>query len=259
MATFLFDDIIFGPVKSRRLGDSLGINLLPNDKKLCNFDCIYCECGWTDDMRTIRNAFHPADTVIAQLEETLKFMHHRGANLDVITYAGNGEPTMHPDFAFIADESIRLRNRYFPFAKIAVLSNGTMLHKSPVFQVLTRVDQNIQKLDSVFQETVQLINQPLGKFDVQKAIAHYKAFQGHVIIQTLFVRGTYQGKTVDNATEQEIEAWLKTLKSIAPQSVMVYTIARDTPAKNLVKVPAEELEAIAQRVREAGMHVSVAS
>lgn len=259
MATFLFDDIIFGPVKSRRLGDSLGINLLPNHAKLCNFDCIYCECGWTDDIKSIREAFHPTEQVQKRLEATLKAMHKRGVNLDVITYAGNGEPTMHPDFAAIADASIALRDIYFPEAEIAVLSNGAMLHKPAVFEALKKVDQNIQKLDSVFNATVQLINQPLGNFDINKAITYYKAFSGSIIIQTLFLNGSYKGQMVDNTTPTEIKAWLETLQEIAPEKVMVYTIARDTPARDLHKIPEDKLREIGERVRELGIPVSVAT
>jgi wyosine [tRNA(Phe)-imidazoG37] synthetase (radical SAM superfamily) len=257
MATFLFDKIIFGPVKSRRLGISLGINLLPTDSKLCNFNCIYCECGWTPGKKEMKVSWHPRQIVAEKLEETLREMLKKEMPLDVITYAGNGEPTMHPDFEGIIDDTIRLRDKYFPKARIAVLSNATLLHKESVVRALKKIKDNILKLDSVFEETIELFNLPLGKFKVDKVIEQLKSFNGNLIIQTMFVRGTYNGKIVDNTTEKELLAWIKALHEIKPKQVMIYTIARDTPSPDLVKVPVEELNQIKERLEKEGFEVQV--
>lgn len=257
MATFLFDKIIFGPVKSRRLGISLGINLLPVDSKLCNFNCIYCECGWTPGKKELNVFYHPRELVARRLEETLQGMLEQQMPLDVITYAGNGEPTMHPDFEAIIDDTIRLRDIYFPKARIAVLTNATLLHKKGVINALKRIKDNILKLDSVFSETIELINKPLGKFQVEKVIEQLKSFNGGLIIQTMFVRGHYDGKIVDNTTEKELTAWMHALHEIKPKQVMIYTIARDTPSPDLVKVPLEDLNKIKARLEKEGFSVQV--
>ncbi len=257
MATFLFDEIIFGPVKSRRLGVSLGINLLPVDSKVCSFNCIYCECGWTPGKHE-KKAGLPARSAVAQkLEEKLLAMQNAGKLPDVITFAGNGEPTLHPEFAGIIDDTVRLRNKLAPACRIAVLSNATMIHREPVFQALLRVDDNILKLDSAIPSTVELLNCPLGSFNPGQVIEQLIRFGNHAVIQTMFVRGEYNGRTVDNTTGEELEAWMETLKKIRPRQVMIYTIARDTPAKGLVKVPVKELNRIAGMVREAGFDTQV--
>ena len=257
MATFLFDKIIFGPVKSRRLGISLGVNLLPTDSKLCNFNCIYCECGWTPGKKEINVSYHPQQKVAEKLEETLQDMLKKEMPLDVITYAGNGEPTMHPDFEGIIDDTIRLRDIYFPKARIAVLSNATLLHKKEVVRALHRIEDNILKLDSVFPETVELFNLPLGKYNVEKIIEQLKGFNGNLTIQTMFVKGSYEEKKVDNTTERELSGWIKALHEIKPKQVMIYTIARDTPSPDLVKVPLEELNKIKDRLVKEGFVVQV--
>jgi len=257
MATFLFDSIVFGPIRSRRLGASLGINLLPISSKVCSFDCIYCECGWTDSVD--KGKLPTRAEVKKHLEEKLEELQRKGEPLDVITYAGNGEPTLHPDFSAIIDDSIELRNRFFPTAKIAVLSNSTMLNKSKVFEALKRVDQNILKLDSAFNSTIQLLNQPRVKFDLNELVENLKSFEGNLIIQTLFLRGTFDGTIIDNTTEVEVGGWLKLVKEIKPKEVMIYTIARDTPAKGLEKVSLKDLKAIAARVEELGIPVQVSA
>ena len=257
MATFLFDKIIFGPVSSRRLGVSLGINLLPNNCKLCNFDCIYCECGWTPDDRSMIKSFHPRSLVKLMLESKVKEMKQKQEKLDVITFAGNGEPTMHPDFEGVIEDTIIIRGQYFPEAKIAVLSNSTLLHKEPVFRALQKIEMNILKLDSMFEHTIELINQPHGKMDPDKLIQLLKRFNGRLIIQTLFLRGEIDGKEIDNTTEKEISAWLSALRIIQPEMVMIYTFARDTPAENLEKVTKNELEQIAQKVHGLGIATQI--
>jgi wyosine [tRNA(Phe)-imidazoG37] synthetase (radical SAM superfamily) len=258
MSTFLFDQTVFGPVISRRLGISLGINLLPNDSKLCSFDCIYCECGWNPEKGTVKAILPTRNDVKRMLREKLSLMKNEGELPDVITFAGNGEPTMHPDFASIIDDTLLIRNEICPLARIAVLSNSTMLHKPKVVEALGKVDDNILKLDSGIPETIQLLDQPVGRFDLQRVVSNIKKFDGHLIIQTMFIRGNYNGATVDNTTETEQTAWIALLQQIRPGLVMIYTIARDTPANDLRKVPEEELEIIAERVKkETGLAVQV--
>lgn len=257
MATFLFDSIVFGPIRSRRLGASLGINLLPISSKVCSFDCIYCECGWTD---SVDKGKLPTRTEVKKhLEMKLEELQRKGDPLDVITYAGNGEPTLHPEFSEIIDDSIELRNRFFPTAKIAVLSNSTMLNKPKVFEALKRVDQNILKLDSAFNSTIQLLNQPRVKFNLNELVENLKSFEGNLIIQTLFLRGTFDGSIIDNTSDIEVDGWLKLVEAIKPKEVMIYTIARDTPAKGLEKVSLKDLKAIAARVEAFGIPVQVSA
>ena len=252
----LYDNLIFGPIRSRRLGLSLGINLLPVDCKLCSFNCIYCECGWTLGGQKPR--FNDKKAVLAMLEGVLGDMVAAGTPPDVLTFAGNGEPTMHPDFEEIVEGVIALRDRLCPNAKVSVLSNATMLHRESVRRALMRVDNPILKLDSAFDHTAQLIDKPLGNYSIANVVEQMRLFGGNCIVQTMFLRGEFEGERVDNTTPEEIEAWLKLIEEIAPRSVMVYTIDRDTPAPNLEKVPVEELRAIAERVRALGIECSVA-
>jgi wyosine [tRNA(Phe)-imidazoG37] synthetase (radical SAM superfamily) len=259
MATFLFDKIIFGPVKSRRLGISLGINLLPNDSKLCNFNCIYCEWGWTPEKKDLKAEFHPGAVVKQKLDEKLSDMLKNGETLDVITYAGNGEPTMHPEFPEIIEDSIELRNKYFPKAKVAVLSNATLIHKPKIVEALKKVDDNILKLDSGIDETVRLMNNPLGFYRIENVVKNMKQFDGRFILQTMFVKGEYEGKKVDNTTDEELSAWLKLVKEVNPQLVMIYTIARDTPSPDLVKVSYDELKSISRILENEGFKVQISA
>ncbi|HOW21867.1 MAG: radical SAM protein [Bacteroidales bacterium] len=257
MSTFLFDSIVFGPVRSRRLGASLGMNLLPPDRKVCSFNCVYCECGWTDSIDS--DMLPSRGQVQAALEYKLKKMISGGEGLDVITFAGNGEPTLHPDFSGIIDDTIELRNTYFPNADIAVLSNATMLHRPDVVAALKRVDKNILKLDSAFEATINALNQPLIRFDLKNLVDRLMAFEGKLIIQSLFVRGSINGIPVDNTTPAEISAWLKLVDQIRPSEVMIYTIARDTPANDLKKLSEEELNGIAQKVEMLGIATQVSA
>jgi len=258
MATFLFDKIVFGPVKSRRLGISLGINLLPATKKVCNFNCIYCECGWTQKTDLKREVLPSRKEVYEALDRKLQAMKEKNQVPDVITYAGNGEPTLHPEFAGVIDDSIELRNKYFPEAKIAVLSNSTAISKSGIREALLKVNSNILKLDSAFDLTVKIHNQPRVNVEVRKLVNELKKFDGALIIQTLFLRGTYKGKKIDNTTTEEINAWLKALEMIRPAEVMIYTISRDTPdGGDLEKVPLKELKKIALQVNKLGIKTQV--
>lgn len=257
MSTILFHEIVFGPIHSRRLGSSLGMNLLPYDGKLCSFDCIYCECGYNKDFRT-KTKLPDRENVKAALEDKLLQLQKDGTDIDVITFAGNGEPTMHPQFAGIIDDTIDLRNKYFPAAKISVLSNAMHAGKQTVFDALKKVDNNILKLDSAMLDTVRLIDRPNSpEYSIEKQIALFKRFEGDFIMQTMFVKGSHNGKIVDNTTEEEISAWLKVVGETKPKEVMIYTIDRETPEKNLEKASLEDLNKIAHRVEQLGIKVSV--
>jgi wyosine [tRNA(Phe)-imidazoG37] synthetase (radical SAM superfamily) len=249
MGTFLFDKTVFGPVISRRLGVSLGINLLPNDRKLCSFDCIYCECGWNPSSSGSKPVLPTIIEVKTQLEQKLVQMSSTGQLPDVITFAGNGEPTMHPDFAEIIDNTLALRKQYAPKARVAVLSNSTMLHKPAVLAALNRVDDNILKLDSGIAETIQLLNAPNKPVNLPLLVQQLQQFNGKLVIQTMFVEGNYKDLKIDNTTEQELDAWMDCIKAIMPERLMIYTIDRETPAQGLKKVTKSKLDDIALLVK----------
>ncbi|MDE6445621.1 MAG: radical SAM protein [Alistipes sp.] len=256
--TSLFHDIIFGPVRSRRLGLSLGVNLLPTESKLCSFDCIYCECGWNADHPGARR-FNARTDVRSLLETTLRRMVADGTPPDVITFAGNGEPTMHPEFEAIIDDTLALRDALCPSAKVSVLSNATQLHRDDVRRALLRIDNNILKLDSAFDATARRINNPQNPdYSVRRVVEQMKQFDGRMILQTMFLRGSCDGFSIDNTTEEEVAAWLRLVDEIRPRQVMVYSLDRDTPCPTLEKVPREELQAIATRVEALGIPCSVA-
>lgn len=248
MSTIIYPSPIFGPVHSRRLGLSLGINLLPADGKVCSFDCIYCECGFNEDRRP-RLPLPTREEVKRTLEQKLQQMQQQGQLPDVLTFAGNGEPTCHPHFADIIADTIQLRNQYCPEAKVSVLSNATMIHRPEVHHALMQVDNNIQKLDTVDPDFIRRVDHPAGSYDVQRIIERLKAFNGHVIIQTMFLHGD----GLDNTTDYYVTPWLEAVKDIAPQQVMIYTIDRETPDQSLRKATPEELDAIRDRVIASGI------
>ena len=256
--TSLYHDIIYGPVHSRRLGLSLGVNLLPTESKLCSFDCIYCECGWNADHPGGRR-FNTREEVRTHLETALQKMSEAGTPPDVITFAGNGEPTLHPDFEGVIDDTLALRDRYCPAAKVSVLSNATQIHREEVRRALLRVDNNILKLDSAFDATVRRIDNPQNPhYTVRGIVEEMKRFEGHMILQTMFLRGECNGHKIDNTVGQEVDAWLRVVAEIRPRQVMVYSLDRDTPCPTLEKVPREELLRIAARVEALGIPCSVA-
>ena len=266
MSTFLFDEIIFGPVRSRRLGVSLGINLLPVGCKYCNFDCIYCECGRNIISTSLNDRTTSLPTrseIYAALEHKLIAMqlvetrHATSLQPDTITFAGNGEPTIHPEFAGIIDDTVSLRNRYAPQSKVSVLTNATMLHRHEVVEALKKTDLPILKLDSAFDATINLLNQPSKKMCASQLIEQLQLFGKQCIIQTMFVQGTFFGKTVDNTTPVELDAYERAILSIRPAQVMIYTIARNTPVDTLRKVSGDTLRIIAGRIERHGIMVQV--
>ena len=258
MSTVIYPSPIFGPVHSRRLGISLGINLMPADGKVCTFDCIYCECGFNADHRP-RLKRPTREEVAVALERKLKEMQTDGQLPDVLTFAGNGEPTAHPQFAGIIDDTIRMRNTYCPEAKVSVLSNATMAMRPEVHKALKRVDNNILKLDTVSQEYINKVNRPTyPTYDVREIIETIRSFNGHAIVQTMFMRGTIDGQDVDNTGEEYVAPWLETIKYIAPRQVMIYTIDRETPDHDLKKASPETLNTIRDRVMAMGIPCSAA-
>lgn len=251
----LFNTTIFGPIRSRRLGVSLGINLTPDDGKICSFDCLYCEAGFNSQGHGT-TGFASLEKVSRDLEEKLKQMSLNGDPLDVITFSGNGEPTLHPKFPEIVDEVIRLRNLYYPNAKISVLSNSTRIFDSKVAEALKKVDNNILKLDSAIESSMQQIDRPNDpSFTIDRLIDGLRQFEGQAIIQTMFLRGEHNGLQVDNTTPEEIDALIKAYHAIKPKEVMIYSIDRPTPEKKLFKIEREEMQQIADRISRAGITV----
>jgi len=253
MSTIIYPSPIFGPVHSRRLGVSLGINLMPGDGKICTFDCIYCECGFNGDHRP-RQRRPSREQVAAALEARLREMSQNGPRPDVLTFAGNGEPTAHPQFAEIIGDTLRLRNQYCPEARVSVLSNATMVHLPAVHDALMRVDNNILKLDTVSMDYINKVDRPTGHYNLERIISGLKAFRGHVIIQTMFMKSTPDAPfNADNTGEEYVGPWLQAVKDIAPQEVMIYTIDRETPDHHLLKATHAELDAIRDRVLAEGI------
>ena len=258
MSGVLYNDIIFGPIHSRRLGCSLGINLLPKIIKLCTFNCIYCECGWAQTKEIDYDKLHKASEMIPVMEDYMRQLLEKGVIPDSITYSGNGEPTLHPEFGLITKSLIKLRDKYFPKAIISCLSNSTQLHRPDVVEALKLMENPMLKLDAGTQETLNKMNQPFVDLDIEALTRQLMAFNGNLTIQTMFLRGTMDdGTPVDNTTEVEVDAWLERIRRIRPHTVMLYPIDRETPAHQLKKVGAEVLEPIAERIRLMGITAKV--
>ena len=252
MATIIFPSPIFGPIHSRRLGVSLGINLLPDDGKICTFDCIYCECGLNAQRRS-RKPLPTRVAVAEALREKLLQMRNEGVTPDVLTFAGNGEPTIHPQFPEIINDTIALRNELCPAAKVSVLSNATLITKERVFEALKKVDNNILKLDTVDAAYINTVDRPAGAYNVNEIIEKMKAFNGHITVQTMFMKGCVDGHDINNTTDQYVQPWINAVKHIAPEKVMIYTIDRETPVEGLQKATHEELDRIVALLKEEGI------
>jgi wyosine [tRNA(Phe)-imidazoG37] synthetase (radical SAM superfamily) len=257
MSGILFDEIVFGPVKSRRFGVSLGINLLPLHGKLCSFDCVYCECGLNAEHKNKKQVLFTASEINASLQSRFEALKTEGLDPDNITFAGNGEPTLHPDFETIIENTIRLRNEFFPKALITVLSNATRLDRANIKRSLIRIDNNVLKLDAGTNATFQAMDRPTFPITLEKIVQELKNFGGNLVIQTMLVRGEVDGKQVDNTTEEELTLWLKHIQEINPKLVMLYPIDRQTPYKTLEKVPEPEFQALASRIEELGIKAEV--
>ena len=256
MSTVIYPSPIFGPVHSRRLGVSLGINLMPADGKICTFDCIYCECGFNADRRPALP--RPTRSEVREaLTRRLEQMRREGPAPDVLTFAGNGEPTAHPEFAAIVDDVIALRDRFFPSARISVLSNATRAHLPEVKKALLRVDNNILKLDTVDPDYIRRVNRPAGAYDVSRVVETLSGYDGHLIVQTMFMRGSDAEGSVDNTSDRYVLPWLDAVRTIRPQAVMIYTIDRETPDHDLLKATHDDLDRIAALVQAAGIPCTV--
>ena len=249
----LFDSIVYGPIRSRRLGVSLGVNLMPTDAKLCSFDCVYCECGWNQPV------LHPQLPTRQQVRDSLNTkLSTLNTNLDVITFSGNGEPTMHPDFLGIIQDTCALRDQYCPNAKVSVLSNSTQLRRVEVVQALKLCDNRILKLDSAIDATMRLIDKPVNPHPtVAQVMEWLQQFDGDFTLQTCFLRGDYHGQVIDNTTPEELAAWYQAVEILHPKQVMIYVIDRATPLQTLEKIPAEQMQAIAKPLLDKGIEVII--
>ncbi len=259
MSGFLFEQVVFGPIRSRRLGISLGLNLLPENEKHCTFNCLYCECGWTMPKSKRRMEFPSRDIIKTELEKRLKAISEKGSFIDAITFAGNGEPTIHPDFCNVMNDTVELRNNYFPTAKIVVLSNGTMTNNIEIRKAMTMADINMLKLDTGTEKTFLKLNNPLIKISLEEIIENYKKFNGNFTVQTLFTKANYKGEIIDNTHPDELISWLKILKILKPKLVTIYTIAREAPISEIEKISPGVLQQIAKKVEEAGLKAEIYS
>ena len=251
----LFPTIIYGPIHSRRLGVSLGVNLMPTNAKLCTFDCVYCECGWNQPVS------HPQLPTRQEVRESLNSqLSTLNSPLDVITFSGNGEPTLHPDFLGIIQDTCALREQYCPKAKISVLSNSTQLFREDVVEALRLCDNRILKLDSAITSTMRLIDKPVNpSLTVEQILERLSLFDGDFTLQTCFLTGEYEGQLIDNTTPEELAAWYRAVDYLHPKQVMIYVIDRATPLKTLSKIPLEKMNEIAAPLREKGIDVIVSA
>lgn len=257
MQTVMFHSTIFGPIHSRRLGVSLGVNLMPDDGKVCSFDCLYCEAGY-NAQGTGTTGLPSREKVREDLRDKLGEMHSRGDALNVITFSGNGEPTLHPEFAGIVDDTIALRDEFYPDAKVSVLTNGTRASKPEVADALRKVDNNIIKLDSAISSTMRALDRPTDRnYGPEEAIAGIAPLASTAIVQTMLTRGSHDGRRVDNTTPEELDALLDAYRRLMPAEVMLYSLDRPTPEKSLEKVSRPELEAFGRRVAGLGIKVQV--
>jgi wyosine [tRNA(Phe)-imidazoG37] synthetase (radical SAM superfamily) len=257
MSGILFDEIVFGPVKSRRFGVSLGINLLPLHGKFCSFNCVYCECGLTNEHKQEKQVLFTAAEINTSLQSRFEALKTGGLDPANITFAGNVEPTLHPEFEHIIENTILLRDEYFPKAMITVLSNATRLDRENIKRALLRIDNNVLKLDAGTNATFQAINRPTHAITLEKVVEDLKGFGGNLTIQTMLIRGEVEGKHVDNTTEGEITLWLEHIREINPKLVMLYPIDRMTPYRTLAKVPEAEFKALAKRIEALGIKAEV--
>lgn len=253
----LFSEIVYGPIHSRRLGMSLGMNLLPTNGKLCSYNCIYCECGFNHPHSHL--VLPTVEDVYQALQAKLAALRGQQVVPDVITFSGNGEPTLHPQFEAIIDITCRLRDAYCPSAKVSVLSNATQLHRPDVVRALKQCDNRILKLDSALSETMRLIDQPVNPHLTSEEIEeHLHVFDGDFTLQTCFLRGTLpDGSVVDNTTSSELAAWYAAVRRLHPKQVMIYVIDRATPVKTLEKIDPDTMQAIAAPLLKEGFEVSV--
>ena len=247
-----FDDIVFGPIFSRRLGSSLGVNILPSKGKLCNFDCVYCECGWNKDGIAERR-FPTLAEVEEALEAKMSTAVKEGVPVDSITFSGNGEPTMNPEFPEIIDATLRMRDKYYPHAKVSVLSNAFLAGREAVAEALKKVDNPILKIDASSDELIAKINKPCGPYRLEKVVESLERFEGNFVLQTMFLKSP----DFDTAAPEALAAWHAIVRRLRPRQVMVYTIDRETPDKSLAKYTVEEMAEFVGPLVEEGFDVQI--
>lgn len=256
MSTILFNHIIFGPIKSRRLGNSLGINLLPKFGKWCSFDCVYCECGWNKDGK--KDTQLPSkEEVYEALRTTLHAFKADGTPIDTITFSGNGEPTLHPDFPQIIDFTLELRNKLYPQAKVSVLTNASGIGKPAIREALMKIDNPILKIDSPIESFAKLIDRPNEAYSLSRTIENIKLFKGNFILQTMFLTGEVDGNEIDCLNYEHCQAWRELVRELQPREVMMYTIDRETPAQNLHKVTEQQMRTVAQPLIDEGFNIQI--
>ena len=246
------ETLVFGPIFSRRLGSSLGINLLPEKGKLCNFDCIYCECGWNKDGRG-DTRIPTAEELRIALEAKLRACREGGERIDSITFSGDGEPTLNPAFPSIVDITLSLRDRLYPEAKVSVLSNATRLDDPAVFAALRKVDNPILKLDAADDASVRVVNRPQGRYRVADVVAGMRRFKGDFILQTMFLRGP----GFDSSAPEVLLPWMDVVRDLHPRKVMVYTLAREAPAQGLEPFTAEQMRTLVRPLLEEGFDIQI--
>ena len=257
----LFGEIAYGPIHSRRLGVSLGMEIMPIEHKLCTFNCVYCECGWNEavDHPQLPTRTEVREALEAKLKSLCSVSEPSGP-IDVITFSGNGEPTLHPDFLGIIEDTCALRDTYCPDAKVSVLSNSTQLGREDVVEALKRCDNRILKLDAGTNEMMRRIDLPVNKeLTVERIIGWLAAFEGDFTLQTCFLRGEHEGKPIDNTTPEELAAWYRAVETLRPKQVMIYVIDRKTPEERLEKISREEMERIAAPLIAKGFEVSISA
>lgn len=256
MSTILWNEIVFGPIHSRRLGSSLGINLMPTKGKVCSFDCIYCECGWNKDGK--KDSKLPSkEEVFEALTKKAIELKNKEVLVDTITFSGNGEPTIHPDFPAIIDFTLKIREEYFPNAVVSVLSNASQIGKKEISDALKKIDNPILKIDSGLEEYIHLIDRPQSSYSLEKTINNLVKFEGNFILQTMFLKGKIEGKEIDCTSPLMVDSWIALVLKLRPREVMMYTIDRETPSTNLEKVTEEQMKIIAEPLIKEGIKVQI--
>lgn len=254
MSTFLWESIAFGPIRSRRLGQSLGINLMPVDEKICTFNCLYCECGWTLEKNLNARAPYPLDTVLEAIERKLVDCRRSDTPVDSLTFSGNGEPTLYPWFGQVIDRLLVLRDKYYPEAVITCLSNATQLYRQEVIAALKRIENPMLKLDAGSQAMLDTVNAPVVPVDIEQVTGQLCQFDGNLVIQTLFFSGEREGRVFDNSIDPEWSLWLERIRRIRPKRLVIYSLDRETPALDLRKFDKDYLEGIVAKLRAEGFN-----
>ena len=244
----LREETVFGPIHSRRLGSSLGINLLPRQGKFCTFDCIYCECGWNKD-----GVLPTAAQVRSALEDKLAACMLNGTPIDSITFSGDGEPTLNPEFPRIIDDTLKLRDAYYPDAKVSVLSNATRVHVPEIAAALKRVDNPILKIDAPTDALIDRIDHPAPGYRLERVLEALRGFHGDFVLQTMFLRSP----DFDSASPEVLDGWMDIVRDLRPRKIMVYTIDRPTPAQGLEKYSAAQMRALVQPLLDEGFRIDI--